>query len=203
MMEYQKAFDEKYAACMAQIENVDVLKKADILGAGLQDGLLTIAFFNQRIVFSNDGFNAVNGDTLSYAVQLVLCRYLTRCPDKITKSSNRLVTFRELSDSGPLFSSFTANTNKIIESAFAGKPELLRSRCLRLGGIDTEMPSFDLSIQFQALPRIPIIFNFNDRDDFMPATANFLYHDDAIRYLDIECLMVTCTYLTGQLIQDM
>ena len=186
---------------MAEIGNQDVSKKAGILGGDLKDEVLTFAFFNQRINFSKDGFNLVNGDTPTVAVKLALCRYLSMCPDKIMEGSNRLITIRELSDSGPLFSSFTANTNKIIESAFAGKLELLRSRCLQLGGTDTEMPSFDLSMQFMALPRIPIVLNFNDRDDLMPATANFLYHDDATRYLDIECLMITCTYLTGQLIQ--
>jgi hypothetical protein len=200
-MEYRKSFDEKYTACIAEIGNQDVTKKAGILGADLKDGLLTLSFFNRWINFSKDGFNAADGDALTTAVTLTLCRYLSLCPDKIPEGSGHLITFRELSDSGPLFSSFTANTNKIIESAFTGKLELLRSRCLQLGGTDTEMPSFDLSMQFMALPRIPIILNFNDRDDLMPATANFLYHDDATRYLDIECLMITCTYLTGQLIQ--
>ncbi len=201
-MEYRKSFDEKYAACMVEIGNQDISEKVDILGADLKDNALTFAFFNHQIAFSKDGFTPVDGATLTVAVKLALCRYLSMCPDKMVKSSNRLITFRELSDSGPLFSSFTANTNKIIESAFAGKLELLRSRCLQLGGTDTEMPSFDLSMQFMALPRIPITFNFNDRDDLMPATANFLYQDNADRYLDIECLMITCTYLTGQLIQD-
>jgi hypothetical protein len=35
----------------------------------------------------------------------------------------------------------------------------------------------------------------------LPANAAFLYHDNADTYLDLESLMVTCTYLTGQLIQ--
>lgn len=197
----RKSFDEKYKKCRLKIRDVDFSQKAAILGADLKQGALSFDFFNRRIVFSTDGFSAVDGEPLTVAVMLALCRYLAMCPGKSVESTGRLITFRELSGSGPLFSSFTANTNKIIESAFAGSLESLRSRCRELGGIDAEMPSFDLSMQFSAFPRIPIILNFNDTDDLMPATANFLYHDNADRYLDIECLMITCTYLTGQLIQ--
>ena len=202
MMAPRKSFDEKHEACRIKIRDIDFSPKADILGVDLKKGALTFEFFNRRVVFSTTGFSADDGKPLTVAVRLALCRYLAMCPDAIIERSGRLITFRELSDSGPLFSSFTANTNKIIESAFAGHLESLRSRCLQLGGVAAGTPSFDLSMQFQAFPRIPVILNFNDTDDLMPATASFLYHDDAAGYLDVECLMITCTYLTGRLIQE-
>jgi len=62
--------------------------------------------------------------------------------------------------------------------------------------------SYDLSVRFKALSRIPIILNFNDKDDMMPANAGFLFQDNADKYLDLECLSIICTYLTGQLIQQ-
>ncbi len=60
---------------------------------------------------------------------------------------------------------------------------------------------YDLSVDFRALPKVPIILNFNDTDELMPANAVFLYHDDAETYLDLESLTIICTYLTGLLIQ--
>ena len=65
-----------------------------------------------------------------------------------------------------------------------------------------ENASYDLSVRFKALSRIPIIMNFNDKDDMMPASAVFLFHDNADKYLNLECLSIVCTYLTGQLIQE-
>ena len=65
-----------------------------------------------------------------------------------------------------------------------------------------ENSSYDLSVRFQALSRIPIILNFNDTDDMMPANAVFLFHDNADRYLDLKSLGILCTYLTGLLINQ-
>lgn len=201
-MDSRKVFDEQYEDCMSKIKNVDFSKKADILGARIVNQGLVLDFFNRRIALSNGRFTDLSGDTVTVAIGLVLCKYLCLCPDQPVESPNRLITFREFSDSGPLFSSFTANTNKIIESAFTGKLERLKSRCITLGGTITKMGGYDLTMRFMALPRIPIVFNFNDADDLMPATAGFLYHDNANRYLDLECLPITCTYLTGQLIKS-
>ena len=200
-MTYRPSFDEKYVTCLADIRDRSFAGKTEILGAELAGDGLRLPFFNRQLIFSSAGVHAADGETLTIAVKLALCRYLAMCPDRIVNSAHRLITFRELSDSGPLFSSFTANTNKIIESAFSGRLDLLRARCQMVGGHDIQMPAFDLSMQFMAFPRIPVTFTFNDADDIMPATANFLYDETADRYLDIECLMVTCTYLTGLLIQ--
>ena len=65
-----------------------------------------------------------------------------------------------------------------------------------------ETESYDLSARFQALPRIPVILNFNDKDELMPAKAVFLYYDNGDVYLDLQSLTITCTYLTGLLIQS-
>jgi hypothetical protein len=200
-MDSRKTFDKKYEDCLSKIKHTDFSKKADILGAHIKEEYLILDFFNRQIIYSEDGFKDANGEEITYAVKLVLCKYLSMCPDNISESSGKLVTFRELAASGPLFSSFTANTNKIIETAFSGNLEALKSRCLALGGLPTGMPSYDLSMQFKVFPRISVIINFNDEDDLMPAKAVFLYHDNADIYLDVECLMTTCTYLTGQLIQ--
>ncbi len=124
------------------------------------------------------------------------------CPEKIFENSNRLVTFREFANAGPLFSNFVTNTGKIIETTFSGNLEKLRKQCLKLGGIIMETESYALSVRFLALPRIPVILNFNDKDELMPAKAVFLYHDNADVYLDLQSLTITCTYLTGQLIQN-
>jgi len=199
---YSKIFDQKLNHDFARVQKIDFFKNAAILGIRQKNGSLIFDFFNRQISFSQDGIYDIEGHPLTDAVKDVLCRYLLMCPDPICESSNKLVTLREFSDSGPLFSSFTANTGKIIETTFSGNLKKLTNRCLALGGIIMKNASYDLSVRFKALSRIPVILNFNDEDDMMPASAVFLFHDNADKYLDLECLSIICTYLTGQLIQE-
>ena len=200
-MDYSKIFDQKLNHDFSRVKKIDFFKNAEILGIRQNSRSLIFDFFNRQILFSKNGIDDVKGQPLTDAVKDVLCQYLLMCPDPIYESSNSLVTLREFSKSGPLFSSFTANTGKIIETTFSGNLEKLINRCLSLGGILMKDKSYDLSAKFRALSRIPIILNFNDKDDMMPASAVFLFQDNANKYLDLEGLSILCTYLTGQLIK--
>ncbi|NOX35288.1 MAG: DUF3786 domain-containing protein [Deltaproteobacteria bacterium] len=200
-MDDSKIFDKKYTEYLSYIKDFQFSKKAGILGIQKRDQSFIFEFFNRRIAFDRNNFVDIAGDRISFAVKVVLCKYLLMCPDEIRESSNRLVTFREIANADPLFSSFTSNTSKIIETSFSGRLEKLKTQCLKLGGMIMETKSYDLGVRFRALPRIPVILYFNDKEELMPAKAMFLYHDNARLYLDTECLAITCTYLTGLLIQ--
>lgn len=199
-MEDSKIFYKKYAEDLAQIKTVDLSKKAEILDIHVQDQLFVFDFFNQQIVFDGHDFIDIQGHEVTDAVKVVLCNYILKCPENEFKASNQLVTFREFSNAGPLFSRFTENTGKVITTTFSGQMDTLKSRCQNLGATIADTQSYDLSANFRALPRVPIILNFNDTDELMPAKAGFLFHDDAESYLDLECLTIISTYLTGLLI---
>jgi len=201
-MNQSTQFDAQYQKYLTQIREFDFIKNAEILGIQKRNQLFVIEFFNRQIAFDGDDFKDISGHPLTFAVKKVLCKYLLMCPQKVFESTNRLVTFREFANAGPLFSSFTANTGKILETTFSGCLEVLKDRCRKLGGTFVETDSHDLSVRFRALHRIPVILNFNDMDERLPAKAGFLYHDNAELYLDLEGLSLTCTYLTGQLIQS-
>ena len=201
-MDNLKIFDQKLNHDFSRVKKIDFFKNAEILGIRQKSGSLIFDFFNRQISFFRDGIYDIEGQPLTDAVKDVLCQYLLMCPGQIRESTNRLITLREFPDSGPLFSSFTANTGKIIGITFSGNLEKLINRCLALGGIIMENASYDLSFRFKALSRIPIILNFNDKEDMMPASAGFLFHDNADKYLDLKSLSIICTYLTGQLIQQ-
>ena len=184
------------------MNKINLSKTEKILGIQQNNGSLIFDFFNQQITFSQGNIHNNNGQSLTDMVKDVLYQYLSNCPDQIYDGSDKLVTLREFSGSGPLYSNFTANTGKIIETTFSGRLDALTKQCLTLGGIIMENASYDLSIRFQALSKIPIILNFNDIDDMMPANAIFLFHDNADKYLDLKGLGILCTYLNGQLIQQ-
>jgi len=201
-MEPFQAFDEKFKNCMDKFRDLDFSpEKAEILGVRIAGPSVVVDFFNRKILVSKEAVTDAEGKELTLAIKVLLLKYLLFCPDYIHETTHRLVTFREFSNAAPLFSSFTANTAKIIETSFSGNRVRLEQQCIRLGGTLMENASHDMSVRFRALYRIPIILNFNDRDKTLPAKACFLYHDNADRYLDLESLMITCTYLTGLLLQ--
>ena len=199
-MENSKIVDQKLNQIFSMVKKIDFSKTAEILGIRECNGSLIFDFYNRQIIFSQDGINDAQGLPLTDAVKDVLCQYLLMCPEPTCESSNKLVTLREFSGSGPLFSRFTANTGKIIETTYSGNLEKLIARCLALGGTIIKNASYDLSARFEALSRIPLFLNFNDKEDMLPASAGFLFQDNADQYLDLKSLSSLCTYLTGQLI---
>jgi len=50
-----------------------------------------------------------------------------------------------------------------------------------------------------ALPRIPILFLFNDADERFPARASILYQRRAAHFLDAECRVMVDWYLLEHL----
>lgn len=201
-MEDAKIFDKKFAACLSRIKSIDIAKNMEAIGATRQEQSWVLNFFNRKIVFDGNDFFDRTGDAVAAAVKVVLCNYLIKCPAAKSTVSNRMVTFREFSNAGPLFSRFSENTGKIISSTFSGKPDQLASSCLKIGGTLLKTESYDISVRFQALHHVSIFLNFNDADDLMPANAVFLLNNDAEACLDLDSLAILCTYLTGFLLQD-
>lgn len=200
-MENTKIFAEKLASAMEKMDGMNPVEKAGILGLQKREQRLVFDFFNRRIHLEALEFNDEGGEVVTDAVKFVFCTYLLNCPERPVESSNRLISFREFNGAGPLFSRFTANTSNIIETAFSGKIDLLKQQCIRLGGSMMQTAGYDVSARFRALHRIPIILHFNDAEEGLPASAVFLFHDNAEAYLDLECMTILTTYLTGCLIQ--
>jgi hypothetical protein len=134
-------------------------------------------------------------------VSVVLCCYVLQCPET-PPAPGDWVTYREFKDAGPLTGYYTANTNKIIETTFAGDLAALTVACRRAGGRFVEAASFDVAVIFDLLPRIPVYFRFNDRDEEFPAQSSILFRRSAESYLDMECLAIGGTFLTGLLINQ-
>ena len=200
MEENQKSFDRELNHCLSQVHALEKNQLVDILGIQKQSQTCVFHFFNRKIIFDQTEFFDPDGQEVTSSIKTLLCRYMINCPESIISQTNKLITFREFPGAGPLFSRFTENTNKIIEQTFSGQLERLEKRCLEIGGMPAKANGYDLSFRFMALPRIPVIFHFNDKDDILPAQSAFLFHDNTDKYLDIKSLGIIATYLTGLLI---
>jgi hypothetical protein len=195
-----RVFEQTYQNYLTELSKIDYLARAPLLGLETVDDKLIIPLYDQLYHLSPAAVSSPATAQVSPAVRVILCRYVLSCPTILPAISKRYMTYREFRDAGPLVSYFTSNTNKTIESHFSRKPELLQQRCIDLGGVAEKNETCDFSFTFHALPRIPVILNFNDADDMFDASCSILYHESAQYFLDMECLAMTGTLLAGKLL---
>ncbi len=198
-MQKSTVFEETYNKYMTQISDIDLMPRAERLGAELAGDALIIPCYDKPFRISIDGVLDETGKRANFAICVVLFQYVFSCPAEIPIAGD-WVTYREFKDAGPLAEYFASNNTKIIETTFARNPEALQYACKRLEGrlLDDD-PSWDLSLAFDMLPRIPIRLRFNDKDDEFPAQCSILFRQSAESYIDMESLAIGVTYLTGML----
>ncbi|MCP3926821.1 MAG: DUF3786 domain-containing protein [Desulfobacterales bacterium] len=197
-----QSFEEKFEEIFLNVIETDFLEIGETLGIKRIESSLIFHFFNSEIDFSSNGVHDLKRHLLTPAIKYVLSNYLLIKTDLKLKNAKALVSLRELSNSGPLFSSFTTNKGKIIETTYSEKLSDLEKRCIELGGRNLENPSYDLSYEFLPFKNVPIILNFNDKDEMMGSSSVFLFQEDVLNYLDLESVSIISTYLTGLLIKN-
>jgi len=193
-------FEETYQNYLEQVSQMSFLDKAEMLGVDKDGDRLVIPLYDRIYFFSTAGLSEEKGREITPAVQVMICKYILMCTSERVAIADKFVTYREFKDAGPLISYFTTNTNKTLETTFSGNVELLKERSQRIGGEILASDMYDLSLRFYAFPKIPVVVNFNDSDDLFPAKCSVLYRSTAAHYLDMECLAMTGTLLTGKLI---
>ena len=76
-----------------------------------------------------------------------------------------------------------------ITSYFVGRLDDLKKAGKTMGGYPPDFEvAYDLFMQFDALPQVPVILLFNDADDEFSAQSSVLFERRAEKYLDPECL---------------
>lgn len=201
-MHKSPVFEETYKKYLSEIAKIDYLAKADLLGVEKRDYSLVIPLYDQHYILSGKGILDLQGAEVPPAVRVLLSKYVLQCQRYELSEDDPYKTFRDFKDASPLTSYFTSNTNKTLENTFAGKLTKLVEVCKGIGGLSQENESYDCSMLFFALPRIPVVLNFNDRDDLFPASCSVLYRASAEQFLDMECLAMTGTLLSGKLIRS-
>ena len=201
-MDNEKKIHEKtYKNYLLQLADVDLSARGEALDAKMSDRELVINFYGEPFTVSSAGVKNSAGQKANLAVSVVLCKYVLQAPENVPEDGE-WITYREFRDSGPLLGFFNDNTKKTIERTFAGSILSLKKACERLGGIPYSYDkTYDLSMEITALPRIPVLLRFNDRDDEFPAQCSILFKQSAEKYLDMDCLTIVGTFLTGNLIK--
>jgi len=187
-MQKSSVFEETYHNYLAQIAKLDFKKIADRLGAEMAGDELIIPAFGKSHRISAAGISGPSGSRPNFSVCVILFKYLLLCPDH-DPVENDWVSFKDFTDSAPFSGAFVNYTEAALAKYFSGHLKDLEVACRGIHGHPPAATfSYDLCMQFNALPKIPVLVLFNDTDDEFPAQCAVLFERRAEKYLDMECL---------------
>lgn len=183
-------FEKTYAHYLDQIAEIDFKAVQDQLLIKVEGGRAVVPLFGHPFYVSRDNIKDPSGKQPDLGICVLLCRYLIMCPPA-DPGENDWVSFRDFKDTGPLVTFFENEVQKAIADFFSGNPDGLKVAGEQLGGYSPDMEAaYDFSMQFDALPRLPLLLLFNDSDEEFPPQCSVLYHKSAESYLDGECLAI-------------
>ena len=185
-----KIFEEIYRDYLKKVSLLDLSRIKDRLGIEIHDTDIAVPFYGVTHRISAHGITDGQGSRPSHSVSVILCKYLLLCPENEPNEAD-WVTYKDFKDATPFVQGFLNNAERPISRHFSDRMENLRKACPGLTGhpFQTDIRA-DLVIKFDALPKIPVLMVFNDRDEDFPADCSLLFERRAEKYLDMECLAI-------------
>jgi len=188
MMNKESEFNKTYEKYLMQVGGIDFNLVKQKLGVEVEKNRIIIPLFGKPYKVSGAGISDPDGKQPMLDICVILCKYILLCP-KISPKGQNWVSYRDLKDSGPLTSYFVNDVERAIATQFNGRLGDMKNAGRTLKGYSPDIEvSYDLSMQFDALPKIPVVMLFNDADDEFSATCSVLFERRAENYLDPECL---------------
>jgi hypothetical protein len=201
MPDSQSIFNKTYETYLTQLQQLSLAALAPKIGADYVDERLRIALFDRVFEVSSTGITGQNGRRPSYDVCVILSKYLLLCTEPPAREGN-WVSFRDFKDSRPLHNYFANEVERAIATHFSGRINALKTACESINGYQPDLHvSYDLAMQFDALPKHSVVLLVNDADDDFPAQCTILFpaHFDAS--LDAECIAMVGFQLFSRLRQ--
>jgi hypothetical protein len=188
MQTEETIFERTCQNYLKQLKEISFESVAQKLGAKIAGNVLKISLFGSVYEISVEKITGPSGEKPSYDTCVILSKYILLCPDR-PQQNNEWVCFRDFKDAAPLINYFTHDVEHAIASYFSGRCNDLKKASNALGGYPPALDvQYDFAVQFEALPMIPVMMLYNDRDDEFSATCSVLFERRAEAYLDAECI---------------
>lgn len=192
-------FEQTYRNYLEQISLLDLKNIEDTLGMTVHNNEAEILVFGEPHKITINEIIGPSGKRPSFNICIILSKYILLCPG-IPPQKKGWVSYRDFKDSGPLLKFYANDVEKPISERFAGNLEKLKEACKTIGGYPPDIKlAYDLCIQFDVLPKIPLLLVFNDADKDFPASCSVLFQNNAEDYLDAECLAMIGSLLFNRL----
>lgn len=193
-------FEKNYEFYLRQIKDISLEEIADNLGVECIDNEMKLLLFGNNFKISPEGIFNQFGNRPSYAICVLLFKYLLTNP-KSPFFASPWTSYKDFKDAGPLISFFSNDVENAIVNHFSGKTQDLKKACENLGGKMADMDiSYDVSMQVTALPKIPMLLLFNDADEEFPAQCSVLFKKNIENYLDMESVAIMGNIFSRMLI---
>lgn len=189
-----------YAELLKKLEKIDLGKVAVRLGARHHQDRLELKFLGTPYLITHQGVRRIDGKEPNISIRIVLCHYLLQAGQG--KLTGQWVSYRDFKDSAFFISNFQANVEARIAHYFAGRTDQLEKAAQHLDGAPYQgFQTGDLCYHFRALPHVPVLLVFYDRDSEFPASCKVLFDRSAPIWLDMECLAVLGWIIADHLIK--
>jgi hypothetical protein len=190
MFTKSKVFEETLKNYLGQLGQIEFKYLENILGVAVEKDEIMVPFFGKPYRVSTKSVIDPSGKQPPLEISVVLCKYLLLYP-KTNPIADEWVSYRDFKDSGPLTSFFLNAVEQPVANHFSGRLGELKASCDMLGGYQPLIElSYELSVQFNPLPKVPLLLLYNDKDDEFPAHCSILFERRAEKYLDAECLAI-------------
>jgi hypothetical protein len=199
MQTEKSVYEKSYEYYLSQVQELPLALIAPRIGVEFAEGRLHIPLYDRTFQVSAAGIAGPDGRRPSYDVCVILSKYLLLCPEVPVQGKN-WVSFRDFKDSRPLHNYFAHDVEGAMAAYFSGRIDVLRQACAAMGGYQPKLEAaYDLAVQFDALPMIPIVLLFNDAEEDFPAGCTVLFPAGMEAYLDAECIAMVGAQLFGRI----
>ena len=190
MAEKSPAFEETYQIYLERIASLTFESLEKNLGVTVEKDEVVVPFLGKPYRISAKGIVDPAGKRPSLEICVVLSNYIILCKDDYSVG-DEWMSYRDFKDAGPLTVFYANSVEKPIARHFSGKLEKLETSSLSYGGFSPDLDvSYELSMQFNPLPKIPMLLLFNDADEEFSAHCSLLFEKHADKYLDAESLAI-------------
>ncbi len=181
-------YEQTYEDYLSRIAEIDLKFTADKLDLKMCAETVIIPFFGKSYRVSSKGIADPSGKQPHLSVSVILCKYLLMCPMIVPLGGNWR-SFKDFKDAAPLIQAFFNTVTLPIAESFSTRPADLERAAKKVGGYPpTDDYPYDLSMQFDALPKVSLLLLFNDKDEEFPAQCSMLFEKRVETLLDMECL---------------
>ena len=206
-MEKEHVYQQTYKDYLSRIAAIDLKFAADKLDLQTDGEDVLIPFFGKPYRVSPAGIADPAGKQPHLSISVILCKYLLMCPMIVPLGGNWM-SFKDFKDAAPLIQAFFNTVTLPLADSFSTRLADLEIAAKNIGGYPPadDFP-YDLSLQFNALSKVPLLLLFNDKDEEFPAQCSVLFEKRVEKLLDMECLamvgMLFCEYLKKELARDL
>ncbi len=184
------AFEKTYRGYLKQVEGVEFQSIEEKLGVLAKGSEVIVPLLGKPYRISGRDVTGPEGKRPDFDKCVILLKYILMCPEGYPRDKT-WVSYRDLRNSGPLTAYFRNDVERAFSGRYKGRVDDLEKSCKLLGGYPPDIkPDYDLSMQFDLLPKVPLLILFNDMDDEFPAKCTVLFERRAEEYLDAECLAI-------------